>query len=102
MPNNHAVLTLAEAAKFLLLSPNIIEEKAETGKLPGHRAGRTWRFSGAALEGWLRGRNTGRALLEQVGAFKDDPTFLPMIEKIYIAPFDQVLPLSASSHTQYS
>jgi len=83
MSNNHAVLTLSEAAKFLRLSPKIIQEKAEAGKIPGQCIGRTWRFSRAVLEGWLRGRNTGRALLEQVGAFKDDDTFLPMIEKIY-------------------
>jgi len=81
--NNHAVLTLDEAAKFLRLSPNIIEEKAETGKLPGHRVGRSWRFSRAALEGWLRGRNSGRALLEMVEAFKDDDTMVPMLEKAY-------------------
>jgi len=83
MSNNHVVMTLAETAKFLRLSPNIIQEKAETGKLPGQRIGRTWRFSRAALEGWLRGQNTRFALLEQVGAFKDDDTFLPMIERIY-------------------
>ncbi len=83
MSNNHSVLTLSEAAKFLRLSQKLIQEKAEAGKIPGQRIGRTWRFSQAALEGWLRGQNTRRALLEQVGAFKDDDTLLPMVEKIY-------------------
>jgi len=83
MSNNHAVMTLAEAAQFLRLSPKFIQEKVETGEIPVHRLGRMQRFSRAALEGWLRGPNSRRALLEQIGAFKDDATFLPMIEKIY-------------------
>lgn len=83
MSNNHAVLTLSEAAKFLRLPPNLIQEKAEAGNIPGQRIGRTWRFSRAALEGWLRGPNTGRALLEMVEAFKDDDTMVPMLEKAY-------------------
>jgi excisionase family DNA binding protein len=83
MSNNHTVLTLAEASEFLRLSPNSIIEKAEAGNLPGQRIGRRWRFSRAALEGWLRGRNSGRALLDMMEAFKDDETMVPMLDKAY-------------------
>jgi len=80
---NPAVMTLSEAARFLRLPPKYIQEKVQTGEIPGQRIGRTWRFSTAALASWLRFQNTQRALREQIGVFKDDETFLPMIEKIY-------------------
>lgn len=52
MAKVHAVMTLAEAAKFLQLSPEYIKKKVETGEIPGQRIGRAWRFSRAALERW--------------------------------------------------
>jgi excisionase family DNA binding protein len=77
------VMTLAEAAKFLQLPPKYIQEKVKTGEIPGQRIGQAWRFSAAALANWLRFQNTQRTLREQIGAFKDDETFLPMVKKIY-------------------
>lgn len=69
------VMTLAEAARFLRLPPKYIQEKVETGEIPGQRIGRAWRFSTAALKGWLRFQNTHHALLEQAGASKDDKIY---------------------------
>jgi len=80
---NQAVMALAEAARFLRLPPKYIQEKVRSGEIPGQHLGRAWRFSTAALTGWLRFQNTQRVLREQIGAFKDDETFLPMVEKIY-------------------
>jgi excisionase family DNA binding protein len=80
---NPPVMTLAEAARFLRLPPKYIQEKVLTGEIPGQRIGRAWRFSSAALASWLQFQYTRRALREQAGAFKDDETFLPMMEKIY-------------------
>jgi excisionase family DNA binding protein len=83
MAKVHAVMTLAEAAKFLQLSPEYIQEKVETGEIPGQRLGRAWRFSSTALASSLRLQNSQRALRAQIGVFKNDETFLPMVEKIY-------------------
>jgi len=80
---NPPVMTLAEAARFLRLPTKSVQEKVTIGEIPGQRIGRAWRFSSAALAGWLRFQSTQRALREQIGAFKDDETFLPMVEKIY-------------------
>jgi excisionase family DNA binding protein len=60
------MLTLAAAADFLQLSPEILRRHAKNGVIPAHKEGRTWRFSRKALEAWLHDGGT------QVAADVDD------------------------------
>jgi len=47
------VLTEDEAAGFLRLDQEALLAAAERGEIPGRRIGDSWRFSRAALLGWL-------------------------------------------------
>jgi excisionase family DNA binding protein len=47
------MLTLAPAANFLQISPEVLHRHARNGVIPAHKEGRTWRFSRKALEAWL-------------------------------------------------
>ena len=49
------VLTLAEAAEWLRVDEATVREAAERGELPGRKLGDEWRFSRAAVLGWLGG-----------------------------------------------
>jgi excisionase family DNA binding protein len=46
-------LTLAAAADFLKISPEILRRHARNGVIPAHKEGRSWRFSRQELENWL-------------------------------------------------
>lgn len=77
------VLTLAEAARFLRLSPGKVEQLAVQGRLPGRQIGRQWRFLKAALSDWLRGGNGRDALLALAGSFSDDETLPALRAEVY-------------------
>jgi excisionase family DNA binding protein len=47
------MLTVAAAADFLKISPEILRRHAENGVVPAHKKGRSWRFSRTELEEWL-------------------------------------------------
>jgi excisionase family DNA binding protein len=47
------VLDAAQAAELLQVDEATIAELAESGKLPGRKLGKAWRFSRAALVAWL-------------------------------------------------
>ena len=80
------VLTLAEAAKFLRVKKSTLQKIADQGRIPARKIGEEWRFLRGALENWLTGHSSPRqALLDQIGAFKDDETLMPMLEEIYKA-----------------
>jgi len=49
------VLDLEEAAALLRLQPETVRALAEARRIPARRIGNTWRFSRAALLGWLEG-----------------------------------------------
>lgn len=49
------VLTLETAAALLQVTEGDVEAAATAGELPGRRIGGSWRFSRAALLGWLAG-----------------------------------------------
>ncbi len=55
------VLTLAGAAELLQVGEDAVAELAEAGELPGRRIGGEWRFSRAALLGWLGLQDAGAA-----------------------------------------
>lgn len=77
------VLTLAEAAEFLRLSPSTISRLAETEGLPGRKIGDEWRFLREALEDWLRRKNPKEVLLDQRGALTDDPYVQELLASVY-------------------
>jgi excisionase family DNA binding protein len=43
------ILTVAEAAKLLRMSEEIVRQLAREGKIPAGKVGRSWRFSRRAL-----------------------------------------------------
>ena len=49
------VLTLAEAAEFVKLSPRTIVKLASAGTFPGRKVGNQWRFLRTELEAYLGG-----------------------------------------------
>ncbi len=51
------VLTTAEAAVLLRLSPTTLKKQARDGAIPGRKAGKKWRFSEQKLWQYLRGEN---------------------------------------------
>ena len=75
---NADVLTLEEAAAFLRVSPQAIEELAVGRGLPARRVAGNWRFLRSALEDWLRSSSGQERMLSQVGALADDP-YLPQV-----------------------
>lgn len=86
MPTKPVVLTLLEAARFLRVKKAVLEKLADQGRVPARKVGAEWRFLRGALENWLSGQSSSyQAMMEQIGAFKDDPTLMPMLEEIYKA-----------------
>jgi excisionase family DNA binding protein len=80
------VLTLAEAARFLRVTPGKLRALAEQGELPGRKIKQGWRFLKAALEDWLRGEtDPTTAMLQQAGLFKDDDMLPEILKDIYRA-----------------
>lgn len=78
------VLTLAEAAAYLRVSEDEVEELATRGEFPGRVIRGQWRFLKAAVQDWLRSAPSQKENLMQVaGAWKDDPYLDEMLEKIY-------------------
>ena len=49
------VLSADQAAQLLQIAEAIVVELAESGKLPGRKLGKAWRFSRQALVTWLAG-----------------------------------------------
>ncbi len=64
LPDPPEVLTADEAALLLRLDEAALLNLAQTGQVPGRRVGNQWRFSRAALLGWLTGYRQGMASAE--------------------------------------
>lgn len=71
---NSSVLTLEEAADYLRLSPDILQQHAVAGKIPGQPIGDSWRFLRSAIDDWLRCHDSRSVLLQQAGIFAQDET----------------------------
>src|SRR6188472_689495 len=54
-PDPPEVMSPDQAAQFLQIERAMVVELAESGKLPGRKLGKDWRFSRAALVAWLSG-----------------------------------------------
>ena len=63
-PEQPEVLTVDEAALLLRVEPEALLELAKIEQVPGRRVGDSWRFSRAALLGWLAGYRQGLAASE--------------------------------------
>lgn len=77
------VLTLEEAANYLRLPAETIEEQASRGYIPGRRIEDTWRFLKAAIDDWLRSQDNRTLLLQQAGALANDETLPELRAMIY-------------------
>jgi excisionase family DNA binding protein len=77
------VLTLEELADYLKLPSDMVLDQANQGKLPGRKIEDTWRFLKSAIDDWLRAQDSRTILLQQAGAFADDPDLPEIRQKIY-------------------
>ena len=77
------VLTLEEAAEYLRLPVEVVERHAEQGQIPGRAIDGQWRFLKSAVNRWLGGQDNGSNLLQQAGAFADDPSLGELLRTIY-------------------
>jgi DNA binding domain, excisionase family len=55
-------LTTAEAAKILKAHPATVSQKAKRGEIPAKKVGRGWVFSELALQQYLMGQLSSRAM----------------------------------------
>jgi excisionase family DNA binding protein len=68
------ILTLPEVATLLRLSPGVVIDLAEAGKIPGQRQGDHWQFLRDEVETWSARYDQRKVLLRQVGALAHDET----------------------------
>ena len=52
------VFTLEEVASYLKLSQEIVEQLAQSGKIPARKIESNWRFLRTAIDEWLTGQDT--------------------------------------------
>ena len=78
-----SILTLKELADYLKLSPEVILNQANQGRLPRRKIEDTWRFLKDALDDWLRTQDSRITLLQQAGVFADDPALAEIRRTIY-------------------
>ena len=57
------MLTIEDVAAYLKLKPQTIYKWAQTGKIPGAKFGKEWRFRRSAIEQWI-----DRQISSQTGA----------------------------------
>ncbi len=50
---NDEMLTIEEVADYLKLKPQTIYKWAQTGKIPGAKFGKEWRFRRSLIETWI-------------------------------------------------
>jgi len=80
------VLTLPEAAAYLRLAEDEVVRLVNQQDLPGRYTGSEWRFSKAAIQGWLSQpppKPSKEAVLSRIGSWKDDPDLDEMLEEIH-------------------
>ena len=55
-PRAEVALTIEELADYLKLKPQTIYKWAQTGKIPGAKFGKEWRFRRSLIEKWIDSR----------------------------------------------
>lgn len=53
---NKRLMTVEEVAEYLRVRPSTVYDWAKTGKIPGVKMGRLWRFEIGEIEAWVKGR----------------------------------------------
>jgi excisionase family DNA binding protein len=53
VPQPDEVLTIDELAAYLKLSKSSLYKLAQTGKVPGQKVGKHWRFRREVIDRWL-------------------------------------------------
>ncbi|MCI0463170.1 MAG: helix-turn-helix domain-containing protein [Gemmataceae bacterium] len=77
------VLTLADAAAYLRLTPEEVLRLVREQGLPGRHIGLDWRFLKAAVQDWLRAGPGKKGLFRHIGALPEDPQEEEMLKDIY-------------------
>ncbi|MFM2313396.1 MAG: hypothetical protein RLZZ04_2672 [Cyanobacteriota bacterium] len=72
------ILTLEETSEYLRLPVETVLNQALKGNIPGRRVEDNWRFLKAAIDDWLRGKNSRSVLLSQAGTFADDNSLVQL------------------------
>jgi hypothetical protein len=79
------ILTLEETSEYLRLPVATVLNQALKGNLPGRKIEDNWRFLKAAIDDWLRAKDSRSILFSQAGAFADDDSLAQLREDIYQA-----------------
>lgn len=77
------ILTLEETSEYLRLPVETVLNQALKGNIPGRKIEDDWRFLKAAIDEWLRAKNSRSVLLSQAGAFADDDSLVQLRDDIY-------------------
>ena len=77
------VLTLAEAAGYLRVKADDLEQLATRNQVPARKIGSEWRFLRTAVATWLAPPTQHDRLMAHAGAARDDPYFDEMLQSIY-------------------
>ena len=83
------VLTPAQAAAYLQVAEEVVNQAAEVGILPGRKIGAEWRFLRLAIADWLRSTlepqeplSSKERMLAVAGLWKNDPSADALMEDI--------------------
>jgi len=57
---NPQLMTVGDVAEYLRIKTSTVYEWAASGKLPGVKVGRLWRFERAEIEKWVRDNRQGQ------------------------------------------
>ena len=63
-PIDTEIMTAEEASKYLKISKPFVVKLAKDGKVPATKIGRSWRFTRASLDNWIKKRLNEDAVLE--------------------------------------
>ena len=77
------ILTIEELGEYLRIPPEVIEQEARRGRIPGRNIADTWRFLKSAIDQWLSQQISREILLAQAGALADDDSLDQLIQVIY-------------------
>ena len=77
------IITSEETSEYLRLPVETVLNQALKGNIPGRRIEDNWRFLKAAVDDWLRAKNSRSVLISQAGAFADDDSLAQLRNDIY-------------------
>jgi excisionase family DNA binding protein len=51
--HQQSVMTIDELAEYLKVAKSTLYKLAQTGRIPGQKVGKHWRFHQGVIDGWL-------------------------------------------------